>query len=199
MPLPTKPLAKTSSGHDIWEKRTTIIRGTQVLVAQAKNIKIVLGTSKGRDKICSIVQYGAKLLYTCHAHSNIPEVREAVKGLGPESIESLMSGRIYRSMSRNRKIFNLFKFVDEIYNILRISNDKSSALDIRFFKILTHFSAFWNFIFDNLVWMINTRIIAQEYFRRNVGGLQKMRYRACFWRNVFNLVVSVLEYRKTIK
>lgn len=63
-------------------------------------------------------------------------------------------------MSKNRKIFNLFKFVDEIYYIMRISEDKSRAAQVRFFEIMAHCGAFVHFVMDNIVWMINTRIIS---------------------------------------
>lgn len=36
----------------------------------------ILSTSKGRNKICSLIQYQAKLIYTTTTNSNIPEVQE---------------------------------------------------------------------------------------------------------------------------
>jgi hypothetical protein len=36
----------------------------------------ILSTSKGRNKICSLIQYHAKLIYTATINSNIPEVKE---------------------------------------------------------------------------------------------------------------------------
>jgi hypothetical protein len=36
---------------------------------------MVMKTSRGRDKICSIFQYVAELYYACNKYSEIPEVR----------------------------------------------------------------------------------------------------------------------------
>lgn len=72
-------LVKSESIHNFWERGFKIIRGTTVLVNQAKKVKMVLGSSKGRDKICSIIQYSAKLVYTCNMYSNIPKIQDELK------------------------------------------------------------------------------------------------------------------------
>ena len=72
-------IPRTKSVADLWERSVKIIRGTKVLVDQAKNAKLVLGTSKGRDKICSIIQYVARFVYVCNVHSSIPEVQEEIE------------------------------------------------------------------------------------------------------------------------
>lgn len=38
----------------------------------------ILSTSKGRNTICSLIQYQAKLIYSCNINSNIPEVAEII-------------------------------------------------------------------------------------------------------------------------
>lgn len=35
----------------------------------------IMSTSKGRNKLCSLIQYQAKLIYTCTVNSNIAEVQ----------------------------------------------------------------------------------------------------------------------------
>lgn len=72
-------IPRSVSVADIWERGIKIIRGSKVIVDQAKNAKMVLGTSKGRDEICRIIQYIAKFIYTCNVHSNIPEVQEQLR------------------------------------------------------------------------------------------------------------------------
>lgn len=69
-------MQRTKSVNDLWERSVQVIRGTKVIVDQAKNAKLVLGTSKGRDKICSIIQYVARFMYVCNTHSTIPQVQE---------------------------------------------------------------------------------------------------------------------------
>ena len=72
-------IQRTKSVVDLWERSVKMIRGTKVLVDQAKNAKLVLGTSRGRDKICSVIQYVAKFVYVCNVHSSIPAVREEIE------------------------------------------------------------------------------------------------------------------------
>lgn len=38
----------------------------------------IMSTSKGRNKLCSLIQYQAKLIYTCTINSNIPDVQNMV-------------------------------------------------------------------------------------------------------------------------
>lgn len=99
-------------------------------------------------------------------------------------------------MSKNRKIFNLFKFIDEIYNILRINNDTKKEIYIRFFDIMAHAGAFFHFIFDNILWMVSTRIISHDFFTRNIESLKYYRYTTSMWRAVFNMIYSVLDLRR---
>lgn len=63
-------------------------------------------------------------------------------------------------MRKNRKIFNLFKFIDEIYYIMKLMDDKGSEAHIRFFEIMAHCGAFTYFLLDNVIWLINTKIIS---------------------------------------
>ena len=75
--------------------------------------------------------------------------------------DKILSARIANSMSKNRKIFNLFKFIDELYQIMRINEDTSREAYIRFFEIMSHCGAFVHFLLDNILWMVNTRIISK--------------------------------------
>lgn len=38
----------------------------------------IMSTSKGRNKLCSLIQYQAKLIYTCTINSNIADVKNMV-------------------------------------------------------------------------------------------------------------------------
>ncbi len=50
-----------------------------VSTIQASSVSTLMSSSKGRDKICSFIQYCAHFYYTCVEYSNIPEVIEAHK------------------------------------------------------------------------------------------------------------------------
>lgn len=188
-------LKPSESMADIWERSIRMIKGTKVIVEQAQNLKRILGTSKGRDKICSLIQYTAKFIFTCNVHSNIEQIQEQIRLFGKTREDKLMSGRVYNSMSKNRKIFNLFKFIDEIYNILRMNNNEKMDVSCKFFGIMTHVGALFNFLLDNLLFLLNARIVSNEYLRSHTSNLKYYRYSCCMWRVVFNFVFSILELR----
>lgn len=117
----------------------------------------VLSTSKGRNKICSLIQYQAKLVYTCETHSNIPEIAEMVSHLkNPKKV--LLSGRIYATMSKHRKIFNLFKFVDEISKIEKSVKSKSTPTYLKILETLSSTGAIFYYVFDNFLWLVFSNI-----------------------------------------
>ena len=188
-------LFRTASRQDLWERSISIIKGSKFIVEHAKNFKLVLGTSKGRDKICSLIQYSAKLVYTCNIYSNIKAVQDQLELFGEKRDDELLSARIYRTMSRNRKIFKLFKFIDEIYYIMSIAKSESTAIEVKFFDIMAHACSFMNFLLDNFIWMINTRILGSDYLHSQVDTLQYYRYLAALWRNIFNLVYTIQQLR----
>ncbi len=194
-PLLQDRLIRVTSRQDLWEQSVNIIKNTKYIVEHAKNVKMVLGTSKGRDKLCSIIQYVAKFVYTCNIHSNIKEYQETLKNFGESRDDRLLSARIYKSMSKNRKIFNLFKFIDEIYYIMNIAKSSTNSIEMKFFDIMSHFCAFLNFALDNLVWMINTRILSHEKLVQLRPELSYYRYTSALWRTLFNFVFSIMELR----
>ena len=51
---------------------------SSLLYRSTEVITNILSTSKGRNKVCSLIQYSANLVYECQINSNIPEVAEMV-------------------------------------------------------------------------------------------------------------------------
>jgi hypothetical protein len=51
---------------------------SSLLYKSTEVITNILSTSKGRNKVCSLIQYSANLVYECQINSNIPEVAEMV-------------------------------------------------------------------------------------------------------------------------
>ena len=76
----------------------------------------LLSSSQGRSKICGVIQYAAKLVYTCNVYSNIPSIIEQMKNM-ENAKKVLVSGRIMTEMSKGRKVFRFLKFIDELHNI----------------------------------------------------------------------------------
>ena len=74
-----------------------------ILVQKITNFSKIMSSSKGRDKICGIIQYTAKLLYTLQVYSNLEDVKKLVKDT--KIVNAFYSKKIYNSMSQGRKIF----------------------------------------------------------------------------------------------
>lgn len=116
----------TSTGKE------TIGRGIQLtrealfnfLVDTARATSNMLSSTKGRKKICSLIQYIAKFRYYCNIHSNIAEI--AAKYTSSSDKNDLLSGRIMKEMSKNKKIFKLFKFVDAFVAIQELGKKQHS-------------------------------------------------------------------------
>jgi len=51
---------------------------SSLLYKSTEVITNILSTSKGRNKVCSLIQYSANLVYECQTNSNIPEVAEMI-------------------------------------------------------------------------------------------------------------------------
>jgi Peroxisomal biogenesis factor 11 (PEX11) len=141
-------------------KKTT--DNTKLLIVEiTKIISNMMSSSKGRCKMCGIIQYAAKFRYYCNIHSNIPEVIESLKGIKNKK-QALMSGRIVESMSRNKKIFRFLKFIDEFYKITELlkKQNKFNRL-LSNMMILSKIGAFFYYILDNFLWAINTGILSK--------------------------------------
>jgi hypothetical protein len=70
----------------------------------------------------------------------------------------LLSGRIYSTMSKHRKIFNLFKFVDEFLRMGKVFSDNKSPLYLRLLGFSAHLGSFCYFVLDNFLWLIFSNI-----------------------------------------
>lgn len=70
----------------------------------------------------------------------------------------LLSGRIYKGISKNRKILKLFKFVGEIYKIHKTYVNKEISTPLKSLMILSRVGSFFYYILDNFIWLINTNI-----------------------------------------
>lgn len=73
--------------------------------------------------------------------------------------KGLLSGRIYSTMSKHRKIFNLFKFVDSVASMHKVVTDSKIPLYLKVLEFLSHLGSFFYFIFDNFLWTIHSNIL----------------------------------------
>jgi Peroxisomal biogenesis factor 11 (PEX11) len=152
---------------DLKEKINKIVLSSnsylkRILWVVSEFVTNLLRTSKGRNNFCQLIQYQAQLFYECQVNSNIPEIQEMIMHLGkPKKI--LLSGRIYSTMSKHRKIFNLFKFIDELTRIQKVVGDKRLPTYMKILTSLSHGGSFLYYMLDNFLWLIYSNICSTPF------------------------------------
>lgn len=132
----------------------------KILIEASKMLSTIMSSSKGRKKICGIIQYTAKLKYYCSIHSNIPDLRE--KLVMKDKQKKLVSGVIAETMSKNKKIFKFLRFVDEFYKLTKLLSEKKKYNKmLGNMLVLSRLAAFIYFLLDNFLWAVNTGICSK--------------------------------------
>lgn len=114
----------------------------------------------------------------------------------------MLSGRIYATMSKHRKIFNLFKFIDEITYISKILSDTSIPIYLKTLELFSHLGSFFYFIFDNFLWLIYSNIRNFDpnpvnfFTKDQLKNFKYIKDLGSFWRLVFNLIINVLYIKR---
>lgn len=153
----------------------------------------LMSTSRGRNKICGVIQYAAKLVYNCKIYSNIPEIAYRMKNLENAKNE-LISGRIMQEMSKGRKIFRFLKFIEELNKVFELQRSDKPPI-LKLMKILDKISSFFYYILDNFMWGVNTGIFPITVTSSRYQQLDYVKDMASFWRNCFNLMISVYNHK----
>lgn len=90
---------------------------------------MLMKTCKGRDKICSFIQYSADFYYHCNKYSEIEVVQKAFK-IGALN-GAIVALKLRNSMKNSRKIFKFLKFIDHISSIIKkVTSDKPLFMKI---------------------------------------------------------------------
>lgn len=121
---------------------------------------MMMKTCKGRDKICSVIQYLADFYYNCNKYSEIPEVLAAFRS--NEHAPAIVAYRVRATMKNTRKIFKFLKFIDQMASIIKNLSSKKPVY-LKCVVILEHLMAFFSNLFDNIIWGINTEILSIWY------------------------------------
>ena len=113
----------------------------------------------------------------------------------------LLSGRIYSTMSKHRKIFNLFKFVDEFLRMGKVFSDTKLPLYLRLLAFSSHLGSFWYFVLDNFLWLIFSNIrslgsAVNEFNSVTINYLKYVKDQGSFWRLVFHIILNWLYLRR---
>lgn len=101
-------------------------------------------------------------------------------------------------MSRHRKIFNLFKFVDEVASMSNVCLNAKLPLYLKVLEFLSHLGSFFYFIFDNFLWLINSKLL-NFFSETQVDRFKYVKDLGSFWRIIFNLVINILYVRQFIR
>jgi len=114
---------------------------------------MIMKTCKGRDKICSVIQYLAEFYYSCNKYSEIQNV--VVEFTAGRNQGANIAYKLRGTMKNTRKIFKFLKFIDQISSILKNLESKK-PIYLKLVVILEHLMAFFSNIFDNIIWGVNT-------------------------------------------
>eukprot|EP01017_Pseudomicrothorax_dubius_P003745 TRINITY_DN10603_c0_g2_i2.p1 TRINITY_DN10603_c0_g2~~TRINITY_DN10603_c0_g2_i2.p1 ORF type:complete len:322 (-),score=51.80 TRINITY_DN10603_c0_g2_i2:53-1018(-) len=171
----------------------TVRYGTYI-VSTASFVGHLMSTSKGRDKICSLIQYIAQFYYECINNSNILTVQE----LHGESaiISALIAIRIRKSMSSGRKIFRFLKFVDEIGHIHKVAFKSKKRSLPKFLTILGHIASAVYYFLDNTIWAANIGVLTSLVSQEKIVDLKQKKDSFSLTRSISNLIFSILKVRR---
>ena len=123
------------------------------MATYVSSFTMIMKTCKGRDKICSVIQYLAEFYYSCNKYSEIHKV--AAEFLTGQNRGAIVAHKLRGTMKNTRKIFKFLKFIDQISSIIKNIESKK-PLYLKLVVIMEHLMAFFSNIFDNIIWGINT-------------------------------------------
>lgn len=141
------------------------------------SISHLLKSSKGRDKLCGVLQYFADFYCVCVKNSNIPEVRNLFLWVfflelfflifsifsNNMIISAIVALKIKSSMSQARKVFRFLRFFEEIKRIVNTFESKKTW-HIKLLLLFSHVMSFLYYIHDNILWGINIGILRFFHF-----------------------------------
>lgn len=114
---------------------------------------MIMKTCKGRDKICSVIQYLAEFYYSCNKYSEIQQVvAQFQAGLNQGANVAF---KLRGTMKNTRKIFKFLKFIDQLSAIVK-NMESNKPIYLKIVVILEHLMAFFSNMFDNVIWGINS-------------------------------------------
>lgn len=119
---------------------------------QVSQVSLFMQTTKGRDKICCLIQYLADLYEACIKFSNIPEIRDS------ELVRRRVAQRIRESMKNGRKIFKFLKFFDSI-RLLSALVYKNKPMFYKSIMSTMHVCNFFYYIADHIIWGANVGVL----------------------------------------
>ena len=83
---------------------------------------MLMKTCKGRDKICSAIQYLAEFYYHCNKYSEIQEILDLFEA--NRNYSANVAQKVKIAMKNSRKIFKFLKFLDAVSSIVKTIDSK---------------------------------------------------------------------------
>ena len=123
---------------------------------------MLMKTCKGRDKICSVIQYLAEFYYHCNKYSEIQDILDLFES--NRNYSANVAHKVKIAMKNSRKIFKFLKFIDAISTIVKTIESKK-PIYLKVISILENVISFFSSIFNNLIWGVDTDVLSTRYFR----------------------------------
>ncbi len=156
---------------------------------------MIMKTCKGRDKICSVIQYLAEFYYSCNKYSEIPQV--VAEFMTGRNQGANVAFKLRGTMKNTRKIFKFLKFIDQMSSIIKnIGSNK--PIYLKLVVILEHLMAFFSNIFDNIIWGINTEILSYWYSSK-LKGFKAKKYFFSLLKIMFKMLGNNYKHQSRIK
>lgn len=183
-----------SSFENLVELLNQAVHPASVVTKTANSLTAIMESSKGKDRLLSIIQYSADLYKDCM--KDYIEERNIVEW--PLSMRNAKS--IKRAMSQGRKIFRLFKFMDEIANadahfqrIQRIHRPNPLLI----LQCINDFFSFWYYVTDNIVWFASIGLIGKYIVRLQIKW-KVIKDSISLVRNLIDVLMCLLIVHKSI-
>lgn len=163
-----------------------------------------MSSSKGRDKICALIQYFANFYLHCVKYTNISSVRSdyLLKNWNfvfliyiwffreNKILSFRVAEKIKESMSQGRKIFKFLKFLQQIKAIQKnLKKQKSWAY--KMLSISINIMAFFYYLIDNTLWGINIGILSEIVSKNTENRYKK-------YKNTFSLIKFILKITRNL-
>lgn len=168
-------------------------KNVKAIASSASSISTIMSTSKGRDKICALIQTSANFYIHCIKYSNIDETKAAYNS---ETLIGYQIGeKIKESMSKGRKIFKFLKFLQEIKGIQK-NMKKKKRFGYKALLIAINVMNFFYYILDNILWGINVGILSnviskhhEKIYKDYKNQFSYMKFVFKIFKNIVNLVL----------
>lgn len=78
-------------------------------------------------------------------------------------------------MKNSRKIFKFLKFLDQLSSMIKTIESKK-PIYLKIVTILENMMSFFSSIFNNIIWGVDTDVLAAKYFRVRYKGFKANKY-----------------------